>query len=54
MKGTDINIRFNTYLTECRKHINIIKKGLSELEECFPLSEKIYIFSWVPEKKLHY
>ncbi len=40
MRSADIKIRFDTYLTECRRHIDIIKRDLSELEEYFPLSEQ--------------
>lgn len=40
MKSADIKIRFNTYLTECRRHIDIIKRDLGELEEYFPLSKQ--------------
>ncbi len=43
MKSADIKIRFDTYLTECRRHMDIIKRNLNELEE-YPILEKALTF----------
>ena len=40
MRKEELKLRFSIYLSECRRHLDIVKKGFEKIDEFLPLSNE--------------